>query len=209
MGVESTGLASTGRSGGHGAHQLEDECPVAVELEERDERHEHAANTLDDVRVNLGSGHDELAEWRSDEGGGDHEQQQRQAAVLRDLRVPQQERLRGEQGERLYEDGVLEALTVGTGRVLDNGGELEDEEVDDGHAEAGHGHAHVAEEGGQREHHHVHDSHHACRDCTRGGFRRAKGAPQRDSATGVCNTSEGKFCRENGGLLELMTGSKT
>ena len=41
---------------GHGAHQLEDECPVAVELEERDVRHEHAANTLDDVRVHLGSG---------------------------------------------------------------------------------------------------------------------------------------------------------
>ena len=73
--------------------------------------------------------------------------------MFRDLRVPQQERLHGEQGERLDEDGVLEALAVGTGGVLDDGGDLEDEEVEDGHAEAGHGHAHVAEEGRQREHH--------------------------------------------------------
>jgi hypothetical protein len=46
--------ASGKEDGGHGAHQLEDERPVAVELEERDERHEHAANPLHDVRVDLG-----------------------------------------------------------------------------------------------------------------------------------------------------------
>ena len=43
----------------------------------------------------------ELAERRGDEGGGDHEEQERPACILRDACVPEQERLHGKQAERL------------------------------------------------------------------------------------------------------------